>query len=135
FTVPMFSTSRCALADTAPDTGSDAEAIRTAWIQNLGSSKLTGAAELKARLSDTNDFSKNQTAVDAFVTACSGRASTDGAAFAKDLVKVASQRRREFIDEYGPIVESPALLPDDSMSDTKPHTFRLDPKTCKLVKQ
>jgi hypothetical protein len=135
FTLPMFSTMRCALADTAPDSGADAEAIRTAWIQNLGSSNLAGAAELKARLSDTGDFAKNQTAVDAFVSACATRASSDGPAFAKDLVKVASQRRREFIDEYGPIVESPALLPDDSMSDTKPHTFRLDPKSCKLVKQ
>jgi hypothetical protein len=135
FTVPVFSSVRCALADTAPDAGADAEAVRTAWIKNLAASKLAGAAELSARLSDTNDFAKNQTAVDAFVSACATRATSDGPAFTKDLLKLASQRRKEFIDAYGPIVESPMLLPADTQSDAKPHAFRLNATTCKLDKQ
>lgn len=135
FTNPVFSTERCALAATAPAAGADAEAVRVAWVKNLETSTLKGAAALKARLAKTDDFAANQTAIDTFVTACANRAGADGASFAKDITKLASQRRREFNDQFSNLVESPDLLPNDKLKDAVPHAFRLNATTCALEKQ
>jgi hypothetical protein len=135
FTNPVFSTERCGLAATAPDAGVDAEAIRTAWLKNLETSTLKGAAALKARLAKTDDFAANQTTIDTFVTACANRATADGVNFAKDITKLASQRRREFNDQFSNLVESADLLPNDKVKDAVPHAFRLNATTCALEKQ
>lgn len=135
FTNPVFSTERCALAATAPDAGADADAVRVSWVKNLETSTLKGAAALKARLAKTDDFAANQASIDAFVTACAGRATADGPGFAKDLTRLASQRRREFNDQFSNLVESPDLLPADKVKDAIPHAFRLNATTCQLEKQ
>jgi len=135
FTNPVFSKARCALADTVPEKADTAAALRTAWTANLKSSKLPLADGLLARLSDVTDFSKHQTAVEAFVNACEARSKSDAAGFAKDLTKLASQRRREFHAQFESIVESDALLPADKLADTAPFSFRLNATTCVLEKQ
>jgi hypothetical protein len=126
FTNPVFSKDRCALADTAPDSGKTSEEIRTAWIKNLGASTLPAAKDLAARLSDTGDLEKHGAAINAFADACLQRAANDGAALARDLVKLQSQRRVEFDRAFHKINESPALLPKDKLG-SQPGALHLKP--------
>jgi hypothetical protein len=55
FTVPVFSEIRCGLAETLPEKGADADAVRKAWIENLEGSELRGAAGVEARLRHAED--------------------------------------------------------------------------------
>lgn len=135
FTVPVFSETRCALAETAPDSGTSAEEIRTAWITNLEGSDLAGAAELKNRLADQGDFEQHQAAVDAFLAACRTRNTNNTSAYAADIVKLASQRRKEFTQQFESLIESPFLIPTDTLTGTAPGTSRLDATTCQLELQ
>ncbi len=135
FTVPAYSKVRCDLAATAPDKGATAEEVRAAWAANLKTSTLKGAKELAARLEDKADFAKHETAVETFLKACNARNTSEADAYALDIVKLASQRRKEFLEIYEPLVESADLLPSDTLTDTKPHAFRLNATTCKLEAQ
>lgn len=135
FTVPSYSKVRCDLAETAPTAGANAEAIRTAWIASLARSTKPGAAELKARLENKNDFAAHGTTVQAFLDKCKTRASSDSAKFMEDVVKIVAQRRAEFKEQYESLVESPALLPVASKITVRPHGQRLDPADCTLKAQ
>lgn len=135
FTVSAYSKVRCDLAETAPDKGATAEEVRTAWIANLEKSTLKGAAELKARLADKADFAKHETAVETYLKACNERNTKEADAYALDIVKLASQRRKEFAAKYESLIESADLIPTDKLTDTKPNAFRLNPTTCKLEAQ
>jgi hypothetical protein len=135
FTVPAYSKVRCDLAATAPDKGATAEEVRTAWAANLKTSTLKGAKELEARLTDKADFTKHETAVETFLKACNTRNTSEADAYALDIVKLASQRRKEFSAIYGQLIESEDLIPSDTLTDTKPNAFRLNATTCKLEAQ
>ena len=135
FTVSAYSKVRCDLAETAPDKGANAEEVRTAWIANLEKSTLKGAAELKARLADKADFTKHETAVETYLKACNDRNTKEADAYALDIVKLASQRRKEFRAKYDALIESDDLIPSDKLTDTKANASRLNPTTCKLEPQ
>lgn len=135
FTVPAYSKVRCDLAATAPDKGATAEEVRTAWLANLKGSTLKGAKELETRLGDKADFAKHETAVDTFLKACNDRNTKEADAYALDVVKLASMRRKEFKEQYEALIESSDLLPSDSLTDTKVHALRPNPTTCKLEAQ
>lgn len=135
FTVPSYSKIRCDLASTAPDEGSSPEEIRKAWAENLEGSDLPGAAVLLGFLKDTNDFDAHQKAVNDYLTACVERSKADPDGYALDIVKIGSQRRKEFLEQYGALVESKDLLPTDDLTETAPHSLRLSPTTCKLEPQ
>jgi hypothetical protein len=132
FTNAMFSKQRCALAATAPESGKKAEDIRTDWIKNLKASDLPGAVELADRLGDTKDTSKHAGRVQGFLKACADRSAAEPSEFAKDIVTLTDQRRRELEDHLRAIVESPVLFPTGA---GKAFSSRLDESTCKLVKQ
>jgi hypothetical protein len=135
FTVPVFSKERCDLATTAPAAAASPDELRTAWAAALATSTLPGAADLKARLETPNDFEGHQAKLDAYVGACNARAVNEPDAFAADVVKLGSQRRKEFLDEHPAVVESDFLLPADDLTDAASHTWRLSPTTCNLVLQ
>lgn len=131
FTNSMFSQQRCELAKTAPKAGNDAEGIRKDWIAALKKSKAAGAGELAARLEDTKDIAKHGEKVKGFLQACATRSTSEGPAFAKDIVNLTDQRRRELEEHLSAIVESPALFPEGS---AKAFASHLDEASCKLVK-
>jgi hypothetical protein len=135
FTVPSYSKVRCDLAETAPSAGKNPEEIRTAWIASLARVTKPGAAELKARLENKNDFNAHGTTVQAFLDKCKARASSDSATFMADVVKIVAQRRAEFAEQYENLVESEALLPRATRLTVRPHGVRLDPADCTLKAQ
>lgn len=135
FTVSTFSKTRCDLAATLPKTWANAEELRTAWIQSLGSSNLRGAKGLKARLEAKTDIETHAKTLETYVGSCSKRQTSDVTKYTADVVKIVSQRRREFIEVYEQVVESPWLLPEDNHTDAKPHTFRLSGDKCEIQKQ
>ena len=86
-------------------------------------------------LADDCASNAGKASIDAFVAACATRSTADGAGFAKDLTKLAWQRRRELNHPFSNRVESPDLLPADEGKDAIAHALRLDATTCQLEKQ
>ncbi|HTJ83050.1 MAG TPA: hypothetical protein VL400_15120 [Polyangiaceae bacterium] len=134
FTVSTFSKTRCALADTLPDTWTSADELKTKWAANLSASKLRGAKGLAARLEDKADTDKHAATVDKFVSACNARGAADKDAWALDLLKIVSQRRAEFLDHYEQVVESDWLIPTDNLKSV-PFKIRLNGETCTIEDQ
>ena len=132
FTVPSYSKTRCALADTAPTKGASPSEIRSAWIANLATSKLAGAAELKGRLEKADDFAAHTASVKAYLAACNARVTADPSAFMEDTLRVVAKRRAEFAQQYPNIIESESLLPKATKWDVRPGALRLDPTDCTL---
>jgi hypothetical protein len=136
FTVPMFSNSRCALAETIPANFSSAEDLRTGWIANLANSNLRGAAGLKRRLENRNDSADHEKTIDQYLAACAVRSTSAVGPFHGDVLTVVAQRRNEFRAHYSHVVESLLMLPiDDGSTETTPGTWRLSATTCELEKQ
>jgi hypothetical protein len=133
-TVSSFSKFRCDLAATLPATWTGPANLRTQWVERLASSSLPGAKGLRARLENTGDFDAHVNALNGFIKACADR---DDASLTTDLVKLISQRRKEFTLRYGDVgqgvVESRFLIPKDRLGST-PHALRLGAKTCTLEK-
>lgn len=134
FTVSTFSSIRCDLADTIPETWATADELKTKWASNLGSSSARGAAGLKARLEKTDDFAAHEQTLNTYISACNTRSSSDKDNYALDLLKVMSQRRVEFKEHYEQVVESDWLLPTDNLG-SKPHAIRLNGTTCAIENQ
>ncbi len=134
FTVSTFSQTRCALAETIPTTWANAEELRTKWSTALASSSLRGAKGLKARLDNTGDFDTHAGKLEKFVKACNDRGTANKDAYAVDLLKIMSQRRREFEQTYEQVVESPWLIPGDTLK-SKVGANRLNGDTCVIEAQ
>lgn len=133
FTVPAYSKTRCALADTAPTKGATPDEIRAAWATNLATSKLAGAAELKARLEKTDDFAAHTTTVKAYLAACNARVAKDAPGFMEDTLRVVAQRRAEFAAQYRNVVESESLLPQATKWTVTPGAVRFNSTDCTLA--
>lgn len=134
FTVSTFSKARCDLAETLPKTWTTADDLRTQWTATLGSSTVRGAKGLKARFDNKTDFDAHAATLDKFVGACNARNTAGKDAWAVDLLKVVSQRRAEFAEVYGDVIESPWLIPTDNLKSV-PHKSRLNGTTCVLEDQ
>jgi len=134
FSVSTFSTTRCDLAATIPTTWTSVDELRTKWSAALTSSTLRGAKGLKARLDNTTDFDGHATKLEKFVKACNDRGTANKDAYALDLLKIMSQRRREFEQTYEQVVESNWLIPADTLK-SKPGASRLNGDTCVLEAQ
>ncbi len=134
FSVSTFSSVRCGLAETIPTTWANAEELRSKWSAALGSSSLRGAKGLKARLDNTSDFDAHAQKLEKFVKACNDRGTANKDAYAVDLLKIMSQRRREFEQTYEQVVESPWLVPGDNLN-SKPGANRLHGETCVIQPQ
>lgn len=136
FTTPMFSKARCDLASTIPANFADPEELRTTWIANLSNSNLRGAAGLKSRLENKDDFADHEKTINAYLKACATRSSDAADKFNEDVLTIVAQRRNEFRIHFEPVVESKLLLPTDNGSaETNPGTWRLSAATCELEKQ
>ncbi len=165
FAKPMFSNVRCGLLATFPkalprpadNTGPSVETIKAEWMKNLQSPDLP--ADLRPA-AERLLFTMAQSSADAqeelntFGNACAARAASDPKAYAQDMMTIANQRRREFMDRYGNIVESNMLFPFDSdglaaraavgvgdamdadparHNHVQPGQFNLDPVTCVMI--
>ena len=136
FTTPMFSKSRCELADTIPANFANAEELRTAWIANLAGSTLRGAAGLKGRLEKKGDFTDHEKTINDYLKACAARGTAAPEKFNEDILTMVSQRRNEFRHHYGKVLESTMMLPTDRAPDrTEPGMWRLSAATCELEEQ
>jgi len=129
FTVSTFSKARCDLAASLPKTWTTVEDLRTKWSVALATSTARGASGLKARLDNTGDFDAHAVRVEKYIKACNDRGTADKDGYALDLLKVMSQRRTEFREHYEQVVESPWLLPGDTLK-SKAHGIRLNGDTC-----
>jgi hypothetical protein len=134
FTVSTFSKSRCDLADTLPNNWTSADDLKAQWSTALGSSTVRGAKGLKARVDNKTDFDTHAATLDKFVGACNARGTADKNAWALDLLKVVSQRRTEFAEVYGNVIESPWLIPTDNLKSAS-HKVRLNGTTCVVEDQ
>ncbi|MFO0614610.1 MAG: hypothetical protein U0414_18640 [Polyangiaceae bacterium] len=134
FTVSTFSKARCDLAETLPANWTSADDLKTQWSAALATSSVRGAKGLKARLDNKTDTDAHAATLDKFVSACNARGTADKNAWALDLLKVVSQRRVEFAEVYGDVIESPWLIPTDSLKSVA-HKSRLNGTTCVLEDQ
>lgn len=134
FTVSTFSKSRCDLAETLPANWTSADDLKTQWSAALGSSTVRGAKGLKARLDNKTDFDAHASTLDKFVGACNARNTAGKDAWAADLLKIVSQRRVEFAEVYGDVIESPWLIPTDNLKSVA-HKVRLNGTTCVIEDQ
>ena len=100
----------------------------------LGTSILRGAKGLKARFDNTGDFETHAGKLEKFVKACNDRGTANKDAYALDLLKIMSQRRREFEQAYEQVVESPWLIPGDTLK-SKVGANRLNGDTCVIEAQ
>lgn len=129
FTVSSFSKTRCDLAKTIPTNWTTTEELRTQWSTKLGTATARGAKGLKARLDNTADFDAHATKLETYVKACVTRSSADKDNFAVDVLKIMSQRRREFAGVYEQVIESPWLIPGDTLK-SQAGAIRLNGETC-----
>lgn len=129
FTRPIFSDTRCKLADLAPKTAKTAAELEAGFVKALEAKKPaagTAEAKLLANLKDTGDSAKHDKALDDFVKACKARPKRD---LLSDVLKVASARRDKIRER--PIMEFAESLPVDDL-DADPKNA-LDPVTCVLT--
>jgi hypothetical protein len=125
-TRPVFSATRCELAEFVPDvavterTPAAIKAALLAGMQQDGAKEKPGAAELVANLTDPEAVTAK---AKAFINACLKR---PAAALARDLVRDVSRRRRRAMKE--PVLETPEMLPTDDYPAEE--DGRLSPKTC-----
>lgn len=136
FTTPMFSKSRCELADTIPANFANSDELRTAWIANLVGSTVRGAAGLKGRLEKKGDFADHEKTLNDYLKACAARSTAAPEKFNEDVLTIVAQRRNEFRHHYEKVLETNMILPTDNASaTTEPGTWRLSAATCDLEEQ
>jgi hypothetical protein len=128
FTVSSFSKVRCDLADTLPETWKTPAELKSAWAKNLEGSRLRGAKGLRARLEKASDLKNHEKTLETFAKACSERKPAE---LTKDVLAIMSQRRVEFADRYSNVIESPWLVPTDTLR-SKANGVRLSGKTCEI---
>ncbi len=132
FTRPVFSDDRCALVAFAPTLTSanlKATKIRDGFIASLTAESPTAtspAGVLLKNLKAKTDAAKHDTAVDAFVAACTALGSST---FLQNQLQVTSLIRD--ISRESPIMEFEQTMPDDNLEVNR--GARLDPKTCQLT--
>lgn len=129
FTTPAFSKIRCGLADALPDTWTSPADLKTKLAANLDKSAARGAKGLSARLKKADDLADHTKTLEAYGKACSDRKTASVADFTTDTVKMLSQRRTEFLESYGQLVESDALIPTDNLRSVSNGT-RFNGTTC-----
>jgi hypothetical protein len=133
FTRPVYSPTRCALLDSAPDLTGNAitpDAIRAGFKTNLANATDAGA-QLLASLGNTSDAQQHAADVTAFLNACKARPSKELLADAMTMVshtrKAMKRARHATPDGTLGILEFPDTLPQDGISEK---ADALDPKTC-----
>jgi hypothetical protein len=135
FTRPVYSPTRCALLDSAPDLAGDAitpDALRAGFKTTLASATGAGA-QLLASLGNTQDAQQHVADVTAFLNACKARPSKDLLQDAMTIVshtrKAMRRARHATPDGTLGILEFPDTLPQDNIPEK---ADALDPKTCTL---
>lgn len=131
FTTPTFSKARCALADSLPDTWTSPDDLKTKFAAKLATSNARGAKGLAARLGKPTDIADHTKTLEAYGKACADRKTKSAADFTADTLKILSQRRAEFLETYGQLVESDGLLPTDNLRSV-PGAQRFNGTTCEL---
>lgn len=132
FTRPIFSKSRCDMAQFVPEVdpaSRTAKAIADGMLASLKKANPapgTVAAELKTNLETAGQAAAHTAKLDTFLAACKARPKKELLA---DVMAIASQRRD--LARTLTVFEFPESLPIDSQKIAE--TKALDPATCKLV--
>ena len=142
FTRPIFSPTRCSLADVAD--GIDASKAKEQLIAKLQARSRSAAEdELLASLTSAGAAPRHQIETDAYIQKCTARSASDNVGFTNDVVAYASHLRRvsrllkvklrseEF--ELG-IIDFDETLPADNLDAQPISDPRFDPATCVLGK-
>ena len=136
FTRPIYSPTRCALAELAPtvaESEMNPAKIKAAWATALAGKTEPAAVQLLASIQNTNDAANHDADVATYGKACVQRMTTDPVGMLADTLKRVSHLRtgaRNMRDATsGGIIEFLETLPTDNLPDT---AASFDAVTCTL---